>query len=156
MKPKLHILNSREVRVIVEKLEEQYGCTLKLDYVFLKNQDDRIFIIGRDVELIDYDELRINTLGLYFGEISKNGEVRLTIEGSQMIGMHAQKNVVELPVEHVRAYFQGKEIELSLDIKGQPFVLLKYRTDFFGAAKYKDGTILNYLPKVHRTTELMI
>lgn len=156
MKSNLHILNSREVRSLLGQLEKQYGCVLELDYVFLQSDKDKIFIINRDIEMIDFEQLRINSLGLYFCEISKGGELRLTMEGSQLVGRYARKNVAELSEEQVRTYFRGQEVDWNNPTDGQPFLILKFWNDFFGAAKCKDGKILNYLPKIHRTTELML
>jgi NOL1/NOP2/fmu family ribosome biogenesis protein len=155
----LKILNTREVKEIIKKLEEYYGISLKTfqkQYAFIKNQHDRIFIVNRDVEKIDFENLRINTVGLYFAEINKYGEVRLTLEGSQLIGPLAKKNTLELTEEQVREYFKGHEIEMEIETDQQPLFLIHYQKDFFGAAKYKNGTLLNYLPKIHRTQELIL
>lgn len=156
MKRGLRILNRREVRDILEKVDEAYGCTLALEHAFLTDDKNRAFIIHRDVSAIDFEQLRINSMGLYFAEVNKYGEVRLTIEGSQIVGPLATKNVVGLSEEQVRAYFKGEEVDVEVGVEGQPFVLLRYKNDFFGAAKYKEGKVLNYLPKVHRTTELIL
>jgi NOL1/NOP2/fmu family ribosome biogenesis protein len=155
----LKILNTREVKEIIKKLEEYYACNLKpfqKQYAFLKNPHNHIFVVHRDVEKIDFESLRINTMGLYFAEINKYSEVRLTIEGSQLIGPLAKKNTLELTEEQVREYFQGHEIEMEIETDQQPIFLLHYKKDFFGAAKYKNGTLLNYLPKIHRTQELIL
>jgi NOL1/NOP2/fmu family ribosome biogenesis protein len=150
----LRILNTRDVREIIEKLEKQYDCELEFDFAFLADPNDKIFVVDRDVAQIDFGKLRINSVGLYFGEVTKNGEIRLTMEGSQIVGKRAQKNIVDLDEGQVRSYFLGEEVAVDVDVTG--FVLLRFRGDFFGAAKYKEGKILNYLPKYHRTKELII
>lgn len=153
---KLKILNSREVKEILKKLNGQFGIHCTLDYAFLMDQHNKIWLIHKDVNLIDFEQLRINSMGLYFAEINKYGEVRLTIEGSQLVGKFATKNVLVLDAEHVKKYFKGEDVPVQLDVGGSPFVLLQFCSDFFGCAKYKDGILLNYLPKVHRTQELII
>ena len=150
----LRILNTREVKEIMKKLEQQFGITYKLDYAFLLDQQQKIWLVHKDINLIDFEQLRINTIGLYFAEINKYGEIRLTIEGSQIVGQFATKNVVVLDEKDVRLYFKGEDV--PMDVEGSPFLLLKFRDDFFGCAKYKDGELLNYLPKVHRTQELVL
>ena len=152
----LKILNSREVKAIMKKLDEQFGITCTLDYAFLMDQHKKIWLIHKDVNLIDFEQLRINSMGLYFAEINKYGEIRLTIEGSQLVGKFATKNVVVLEAENVKKYFKGEDVPISLDVSGSPFLLLKFGSDFFGCAKYKEGVLLNYLPKVHRTQELIV
>ena len=148
------VLNTRDVKDILKKLEDMYGFTGKLDYAFLVDTKDNIFIIGKDVALIDYEQLHINSMGLYFGEINKYKEFRLSLEGSQIIGPYATKNVLDLDEEQVRAYFKGGDVPIVHENTG--FVLLRHRGDYFGAAKVKDGKLLNYLPKVHRTKELIL
>ena len=104
--------------------------------------------------MIDFEQLHINSMGLYFADINKYDELRLSIEGSQLVGPHATKNILELNEEQVRAYFRSEEI--PMDTKDTPFVLLKYNADFFGTSKIKDKKLLNYLPKAHRTKELIL
>ena len=150
----LRILNTRDAHEIIEKLEKQYDCELSFDFAFLMDSNEKIFVVDRDAAQIDFAKLRLNSVGLYFGEVTKNGEIRLTMEGSQIVGRFAQKNIVDLDERQVRKYFLGEEISGSFDVSG--FVLLRFRGDFFGAAKYKEGKILNYLPKYHRTKELIL
>lgn len=152
----LHILNSREARDVLKKIEEQYGCLMHLDYSLLMDHDHHVFILHPDAAAIDFDKIRINSVGLYFAEVTKNGEIRLTLEGSQIVGPHARKNIVELTEAQARNYFRGEEVKLDVTVSGAPFLLLKLKDDFFGAAKYKDGLLLNYLPKYHRTKELIL
>lgn len=151
---KLRILNSREVKDIVKRIEELYGFSQKLNYAFLMDEHDKIYLISNKIDLIDFELLRINSMGLYFADINKYDELRLSIEGSQLVGPHSKKNILELSEEQVRAYFHSEEIPMQEKDTG--FVLLKYKNDFFGASKIKDGKLLNYLPKVHRTKELIL
>ncbi|HLD34035.1 MAG TPA: hypothetical protein VJB66_04880 [Candidatus Nanoarchaeia archaeon] len=150
----LKVLNTRDVKEIVKKLEELYDFSGELDYAFLEDAKHNIFIIGKDVSLIDFEQLHINSMGLYLGEINKYKEFRLSLEGSQLIGPFAHKNMFDINEEQVRAYFRGEDV--SIDHENTGFALLHYKKDFFGAAKIKDGKLLNYLPKVHRTKELIL
>jgi len=58
-------------------------------------------------------------------------------------------NVVELTTEETKTYFQGLDLEKELG-DGSKNVLLKYKNNILGCAKYKEGKILNYLPKTYR------
>ena len=93
--PELKILNNKEVKQIFELIERQWGARIKLDYGFLKNNKNRIFIISKDISKIDISKLRLNSVGMYFCETDKQG-IRLSIEGSQIVGPKATKNVIEL------------------------------------------------------------
>ena len=146
--PELKILNSREIKEIYEMIEKQWGAKIKLDSGFLKNLKNRVFIITKDIAEIDTSKLRINSAGMYFCEIDSKG-IRLSIEGSQIIGPKAAKNVVELDEEETKKWFKGEDLEKECeDCKG--FVIMKNKNDFLGTGKYSNGRILNYVSKSRR------
>ena len=151
---KLRILNTREIKDILARLKDLYDYTEKIESAFLMDGKQKIYLISKSISLIDFEQLNINSMGLYFADINKYNELRLSIEGSQLIGPHAKKNILELSEEQVRAYFHSEEIPMNE--KNTGFMLLRYKNDFFGASKIKDGKLLNYLPKVHRTKELVL
>jgi NOL1/NOP2/fmu family ribosome biogenesis protein len=149
---KLNILNTREVRKIKDKLKEQFGFEGELDYAFLLNEKGRLFIANRDISRVDLEKLRVDKYGLYFGELRE--ELRLSMEGAWLVGKKAKKNVVELSEEEIRKYFLGIDMKKDLGSEKR-WVLLKYDGDVISCAKYKEGKILNFLPKIHRSGELM-
>lgn len=139
------ILNTREVKQIRKLIEEQWDTEIG-DYVFLQKGDD-IFITSRDIERIPIDRLRVNSIGLYLGEL-RHGELRLSIEGSQIIGRDARRNVFELDDSQKFSWIKGDDIDTGSEGKG--FVLIKYKDDFLGCGKIKDGRVINYYPKSRR------
>ena len=148
--PELKILNSREIKEIYAMIEGQWGAKLKLDYGFLKNSKNRIFIISNDISKIDLSKLRLNSVGMYFCEIDSKG-IRLSIEGSQLVGQKAIKNIVELNEDETKKWFKGEDLEKECrDCIG--FVILKNKNDFLGTGKYSNGRILNYVGKSRRVS----
>lgn len=144
----LKILNGREIRKIYELIENQWGAKVRLDCGFLQNNKDRIFIVGRDISKIDISKLRLNSIGMYFCEYGKVG-IRLSIEGSQIIGPKALKNVIELDEEETKKWFKGEDLEK--DCKGcTGFAILKHKNDFLGSGKCAGSRILNYIAKARR------
>ena len=89
--PELKILNSKEIKEILKMIEKQWGAKIKLDFGFLKNQKNRVFVVSRDISKIDASKLRINSIGMYFCEMDDKG-IRLSIEGAQTVGPEAKKN----------------------------------------------------------------
>ena len=61
-----NFLNSKEVKKILEQLEEQWGFTESLDYAFFMNNQRRVALVNRDFALVADAKLRLNSLGLYF------------------------------------------------------------------------------------------
>lgn len=143
----LKILNSKEIKVILKKLQEQYGFNKKLDYVFLQGKDSKIYLINKEINKIDYSRLRINQLGLYFGKIEHN-IIRVSIEGSQLIGKDSNKNILTVTDKEAKSWLMGEDIKINKEYPG--FVIIKNKSDFLGSGKIKNNTLLNYVPKDRR------
>ncbi|NQU97984.1 hypothetical protein HQ533_00815 [Candidatus Woesearchaeota archaeon] len=143
----LKILNSKEVKKILKVLKEQFGFDEKLAYVFLRNKKDRLYVINRDVEKIELEKLRIDSIGMYFATIMPEG-IRLSIEGSQVIGPKAKKNILEIDNEQFDKWLKGEDFEVKTKFKD--FVLVKHKEDFLGCGKVKNNVLLNYVPKARR------
>lgn len=146
------ILNSKEVKAFLSALSEQYGA---FPDVFKKaafaGGKEKVYLLSRGADNIDMSQLRINSLGLYVSEF-KNGQVRLSIEGAQLVGPAALKNLHEISDEQVKDWLEGKDLQVEGDYDG--FVILKNKGDFFGSGKYRDGVIFNYVPKARRVLDL--
>lgn len=142
---KLKILNKKETKPILKALEEEWGFREELDYVFLKTEKGKIYTAGKEVFDLDLSKMRINSIGMYFGEM-KNG-LRLSIEGSQLIGPKSGKNIVELNDREAGEWMSGIDIDKKAP---DGFVIIKHNDDFLGTGKSKDGKILNFVPKTRR------
>lgn len=152
MKENYAFMGSRELKEFFRLIEKQYGKVPELfDKIAFIRGKERIFTISRDVELIDMKNLRMNSIGLYIAEV-KNGQLRLSIEGSQIIGPSATKNVYELSEEQLKEWFKGNDLQIEGTYEG--FVILKNGTDYVGSGKYKEGLIMNYVPKARRLLEM--
>ena len=143
----LKILNKKEIKQIFSIIKKQYGCDIDLGHVFLKNDKNRLFITNKDIIKIDLSKLRINSVGLYIAELRDN-EIRLSIEGSQLIGPYAKKNIIELDEEQTRKWMKGEDLEIKGEYHG--FVILKNKNDYLGSGRYSNGRIFNYVSKVRR------
>ncbi len=152
----MKILNSREVKKIQHNLIEQFGTKLEGEYAFFQNKKNKVFICTKDLAKIDFDRLRIERFGLYLGEISD--EFRLSKEGAALFVTAAAKkgNKVEtiaISKEELIDYFRGNDLDKELG--ENRFVILDYEGNVIGCAKYKEGKILNFLPKIHRGTVIV-
>ena len=148
----LKILNSKEIKEILKLIEDQWNAKLKLNHAFLKNNKNRIFIVNKDISKIDLSKMRINSIGMYFCEIDKLG-IRLSIEGSQIVGPLASKNIAEISEEQAKQWLKGEDLEVEGNYSG--FVIIKHNDDFLGAGKYKEGKVLNYISKSRRINSMV-
>jgi len=104
----------------------------------------------RDLENIDTTEMKVDSMGVYFATLARDG-IRLSIEGSQMIGPIATKNVLEIDDETTRLWLKGNDLEpkeIPNGISG--FILLKNKKDFLGCGKIKGQQVLSFVPKNRR------
>ena len=154
----LKAMNSKEIKELLLKIKEQWDSDLKEDaekYAFLRNAEDKIFIANKEVFSIDFSKIRINSLGVYFAQYDKMG-LRLSIEGSQMIGKHAKKNFVEIDEKQAKEWMKGEDIFIGEEKELNGFVLVKYNNDFLGSGKYQKetGKVFNFVPKARRVNAI--
>lgn len=147
-------LQSKDIKKIYAQIEKQWGFTGNLNYLFFLSNKNKIYIVNKELAQIDITKLRINTFGMYFGEIMKNNDIRLSIEGSQLVGPFASKNVVALDHDSLRHWMHGEDISFKTDNVG--YVILTYEKYIVGCGYVRDGTILNYVPKNRRIKTLDI
>ena len=140
----IKILNKREIKKILELIKKQWQAIINLDYVILQKEKGKVYLVNRDISKIDLSKLRINSIGLYLAEI-KNGEIRLSIEGSQLVGKKANKNVLELNENEVKEWMQGNDLEKEGDYSG--FLIIKHKDDYLGCGKYREGSVFNFIGK---------
>jgi len=148
---KQKFMTSKEVKVFLKQIEEQFGKVPDIKKNAFVKSKERIYMVNRDVDKIDLDQLNINSVGLYIAEV-KHGLLRLSIEGSQLIGPTATKNVLEISEEQLKEWFKGNDFKVEGEFEG--FVILKYEKDYVGSGKYKEGKILNFVPKNRRLIEI--
>jgi NOL1/NOP2/fmu family ribosome biogenesis protein len=150
MRETLTIWNSKEARAFLQKVNEQWGCAWKPDQSFISNNQGKVFLITRDLALIDWTTLRISSVGMYVGE-DHDGRVRLSIEGSQLIGPLATKNIIDVERETAMLWIKGHDIEVKGEFSGH--VIVRSGNDYMGTGAYKEGQLLNHVPKARRLPE---
>ena len=150
---KLKILNTREIKQIKVKLKEQFDYDYQEDYAFLLNNKDKLYVVNKDLSRLDLEKLRVDKYGMYFGELK--GELRLSMEAAWLIGKKAKTNIIEINETELKKYFLGEDLDKELPGKNR-FILLKFNQEIISCAKYKDQKILNYLPKIHRSKEVLV
>ncbi len=146
----MRFLNQKQIKEIYRMIEKQFGFKPVMDYLFIMSKDDRIYIANNDLN-IDLSMLNVNSIGLYFGRIIHN-EFKLTIEGTQLLGKYAKKNVIELTDKEVMDWMHGFNIDKESSHEG--FVIIKHNDDFLGCGKHKNNKIFNLVPKERRIVSL--
>lgn len=145
-------LNAKLLKHFQSVLSCQFGCELDAQLsVFLNPKDNKLHVIN-DITLDDLETLRINSFGLYFGEYNTDQtQIRLSIEGSQIIGPIATKNVLEVSRNQFMRWMQGNSIDdIPPDKQMVGYVIVKHNNDYGAVGTFKDGILLNFVPKNRR------
>jgi NOL1/NOP2/fmu family ribosome biogenesis protein len=141
----MKILNKKQIKNILNELKEYYGIKeLKIDYAFLQNNKDKLYIISKDFDNITTN-MRINGLGLYF--LNNSRGLRLSIEGSQIVGKNATDHIHKLNNKDIKLWLNGQDLDCK-DLYG--YYLIKNKKDFYGVGYAKDGRMKNFIPKYRR------
>ena len=149
---KLDIMNSKETKALSAKVNEQWGAALPQGYAFLKNRKGRVYMVREEAFRLEHRRLRIDSLGMYLGTLKDDG-LRLSIEGSQLVGASARKNMVDIEEAELAAWLIGQDIELEGG--AGEYVLVRHKGDMLGCAKHKAGILHNHMPKSRRAETIL-
>jgi len=142
---KIEVLNSKDKKHFLQIIKDIYGITELLEFVYFK-EEDKLFVANKDLFDFGFDEYRVKSLGNYIGTFMKDG-FRFSIEGSQLFGQLANKNIFEINEEERNLWILGETLNCDKSDFEDTYVLIKCGNDFIASGKIKDGKILNYISK---------
>ncbi|MCK9595721.1 hypothetical protein M0R19_00865 [Candidatus Pacearchaeota archaeon] len=146
------ILNQQEKEKFIRKLDEQFGIK-EIPWKIARLGKERIIIFSgnisdKELQIIDMFG-RIEGIGLYFAKIDEHtGDIRLSIEGSQLLQNQIKKNIFELDEKQAEQWMMGQELNITTGKKG--FFIMKFKNDFLGTGKISESKISNFVPKPRR------
>jgi len=148
----IHILSNQETKEILSKLNEQFGIQ-KIPGRLIKIGKERIFLFNGDFSDEQIKNLEkivfIEKIGIYVGAIFlPTGEIRLSIEGTQIFKDQITKNIFEINEEKFGNWMQGEELDIQTGLKG--IIVIKYKNNFLGCGKASENKIGNFIPKSRR------
>ena len=150
---KLRILNTRKKKEIFNELKQTYGFDKKLEGDLFLSQNQNLFLLTGGREVIEKGQerqLRIDKAGLYIGTLADDG-VKLTVEGSQLIGPDANKSVLEISDEQLEPWVTGEDLEFQGE---EGYYIVKHKNDFLGCARAKKNIAQNLVEKNRRIKTL--
>ena len=149
----LKILNKQENREIELKLREQFGID-SIPGIIIRRGEERLFLFSGNMSEREIRKLEaiipIERIGFYLAKIIRN-EIRLSIEGSQILKEQINKNVLELNQSQAEEWMKGHELPIKTGKHG--FLIMKYGSDFLGTGKASEEKIGNFIPKNRRLRE---
>lgn len=142
-----------------EEFEEQIWQQLYAQFGVPRISGIRFILSGkRKVRAVSENLLKkiggrkVLSAGIYFATLESNEKnaIRLSIEGSQMIGAKATKNVVEIDGTLAEKWLKGEDISIPPNFEGYVIVKDKSKNDFLGCGLAKNGKLVNFFPKARR------
>ncbi len=148
----IHLFSPQETQEILKKLNEQFEIK-EIPGKLIKIGKERIFLFNGDFSEEQIKNLEkiafIERIGIYVGAIFlPTGEIRLSIEGTQIFKNQITKNIFEINYEQLEKWMQGEELNLQAGLKG--IIIIKYNEDFIGCGKASENKIGNFIPKSRR------
>ncbi|MCF7861249.1 hypothetical protein K9M79_03300 [Candidatus Woesearchaeota archaeon] len=141
----LDVMNRKQSKKMLSLLQKQFGFDKDLDYGILTSTKGKVYLVRKEVFDMDLSKLRIDTIGLYFGEFINSEELRISLDGSQLIGPYCRKGIVEINESEARKWVSGECLELKTHYN--QFILIKYKDDYLGCGKANGDEIFNYISK---------
>ncbi len=137
-----------ELKRIIEK---NYGAKIDFsNYDCYINKKNEIYISSRG--LSENVVKKSSYIGLYLGKLKRNEKIQFSVEGSQLVGKFATKNIAILDEENIYRFIEGLDCKwVSLiNCEKSNFVLIKNENDFFGCGILRDDKIESLVPKARR------
>jgi NOL1/NOP2/fmu family ribosome biogenesis protein len=94
---------------------------------------------------------------MYFGRLKRNEKIQLSVEGSQIVGRLANKNIAIVDDENISRYMEGLDCKWDklINCEVNNFVLIKNENDFFGSGILREDKIESLVPKARRIMKTM-
>jgi NOL1/NOP2/fmu family ribosome biogenesis protein len=147
---KLKVLNSRERKNFFKIINTQFDADYSTDDIILSNKE-KYYLLSRKWDEVPDEVLYYYQAGMYFASDMKDG-IRLTIEGSQIVGKTAKKNIMDLDEKQIKEWVRAYDLH---DLKGDDgFYLIRHNGDFYASGKLKEGKMFNYVPKGRRLVNI--
>lgn len=151
----LRILNLNQIQEILNKLGEQFGIKEIPGELFMMGKE-RLFLFSGSFGKKQIKKLGslivIERIGIYFAKIDEHSNnLRLSIEGVQILKDQITKNIFEIPEELVERWMKGQELNIKTGKRG--FLIMKHNNDFLGSGKASEEKIGNFIPKIRRLRE---
>lgn len=147
-KPGPHIeLNEQWEAEMWRLIRTQFGVNPLPGYRLVRSGQRRIRLVTQAAYQLIPLLPKPEVIGLYLGELGPSG-IRLSLDGSQLIGPHATRQVVSLTSDQAEAWLRGETIGIEDSCRG--YVIVRHQSDFLGCGSLSGGRLHNFLPKDRR------
>lgn len=145
----MRILERKEVRNLDKNIRDQYGSDFSLEGMMVIEDEDKIWIVSSVADSIEMSKLNLNSIGMYLGKV-RRGKINLSVEGSQLIGRNATKNIIELSEGAIESFMSGADVPTDKRSDAGNFVIVRSGDYILGSGVVTESGIHNSIPKSRR------
>lgn len=141
-------LSKAEKKNIKEVFENSYGVSINIEgYDFFITSREKLWVVAKGIRNLIKKLPNPLYMGLMIGKIKNNNKIKLSVEGSQLIGNFATKNVIE--ISNCKEYIFGEEPKIirKINLSEHSFPIVKCKDYFLGSAGYvSNDKFINMFP----------
>ena len=144
-------IEKADVEQLQRILKKNYGVEFNFkEFNVYQNKEGKIYLVSKGIDR-KMVEKSIRA-GLYFGKIKRNEKIQLSVEGAQLIGGDAKKNVVVVDKKNLLRFMEGFDVvpRKLIECEEHNFVLVTNGRDFFGCGLLAEGKVRSLVPKGRR------
>ena len=148
----IKVLNKNEKEKFVRQLNEQFWIK-EIEGNIARFGKERIILYSAEISEKEIQTLdrfaRVEGVGVYFAKFDeKTNDIRLSIEGTQLLKNQITKNIFELDEKQAEEWMMGQDLNIATGKKG--FFIIKFKEDLLGTGKISENKISNFIPKSRR------
>ena len=131
---------------------ESYGVRINTtDFEFFVTAKEKVWVTTKKAKIMVKKLPNPIYMGLMIGKLKTNNKIKLSIEGSQLIGNEANKNIIE--IENCTDYIFGGDpiIVRKISVENHSFPLVKCSNYYLGSVGYiSENKVINLFPTSRR------
>jgi len=143
-----HELRKREENKIKEMLLENYGFSIPSDWRLYYLGADRVWVLKDEFFEFPLEKLNVEVMGFYLCYFDFK-ILRLSFNGSQIVGKSATKNVLDISVKEAEELIRGFDIDKVTNMEAE-YLILRTPVGIIGVGKNHKTKILCQINKNRR------
>ena len=145
----IEFYNTKKRKKLISQLNEQFGI-VEIPRILFETGKEKIRAFSGTLNREEIQTLgtitNIEIIGLYICK-QEMGGIRLSFDGSMLLGTEAKENTIELNAEQAHEWLNGKDLPIQ-EKKGM--YLIKYGHDILGCGAGDNTIVHNFVPKERR------
>lgn len=144
VKMKEEWLPKPKTQEVQKQLLEHFGTTLMHEDEILLQHDERLWLTRSEMLKFPLPTLH-RYIGLPFGKVLRDGQMKLDQDILTLRGNEATKNVLDLTEDQWKQILRGQDIDCDSSLEGH--ILLRFDGIIVGRGKARDSRCKNHIPR---------